>query len=87
MECSPVSRIDLSAPARPKRETDSIASGIRRIALAVLGVALIVSSFGVWIMQSAYTPPELSLMKLGLSLLMLIAGLCFYVSARQVRPR
>jgi hypothetical protein len=38
-----------------------------------------------WAVPGSENMPELSLMKLGISVFMLIAGLCCIVSARRVR--
>ncbi|MDJ0821509.1 MAG: hypothetical protein QNJ09_06815 [Paracoccaceae bacterium] len=60
----------------------SIVHLVMRLALMLLGAALCASAFGLWLVPAASAVPELSLMKLGLSLFMLISGLCCLVLAK-----
>ena len=55
---------------------------VMRLALMLLGASLCASAFGLWLVPAASAVPELSLMKLGLSLFMLISGLCCLVLAK-----
>lgn len=56
---------------------------ILRLALSIIGCALGLSAFGLWLMPGTGGLPELSLMKLGLSLFMLLLGVCFLVMAEK----
>ena len=56
-----------------------------RIAFGIVGWSLLFSAFGLWAMPGSDNVPELSLIKLGLSVFMLIGGLCCIVSTRAVR--
>lgn len=61
---------------------------IARISVAVLGAALVFAAFGVWLTPGASAAPELSLMKLGVSVFMLVAGMGCLIAARpNVRER
>lgn len=55
---------------------------ILRVILGVIGGGLSVSAFGLWLVPNAYHDPGLMLMKMGVSLFMLLAGLCLLVVAR-----
>ena len=73
------SPIDVSQDPMPR---DTRPRVFLRLGLGVLGWALLFSSFGLWAVPGSENAPELSLMKLGLSVFILIAGLCCIVSAR-----
>ncbi len=53
-----------------------------RFILSLLGSALMFSSFALWLVPGSSGLPELSLIKLGLSVFMLIGGLCCIASTR-----
>ncbi len=57
-------------------------SAISRFVLAMLGAALMSSSFALWLVPGTSGIPELSLIKLGLSVFMLIGGLGCISSTR-----
>jgi hypothetical protein len=63
-----------------------LASPLFRALLSVLGGALVVAAFGLWLMPFAQTAPMLLVMKFGVSLFMLIAGMCLVVLGRDL-PR
>ncbi|MFZ5964683.1 hypothetical protein ACOXXX_17205 [Thalassococcus sp. BH17M4-6] len=56
-----------------------------RMGFGVAGWSLMFSAFGLWAVPGSENVPELSLIKLGLSVFMLIGGLCCIVSARGLR--
>ncbi|QRF66234.1 hypothetical protein [Ponticoccus alexandrii] len=56
-----------------------------RVLLAVLGGALTLAAFGLWLVPVSGGMPMLFLPKLGISLVMLIAGMCFVVVGRGPR--
>jgi hypothetical protein len=55
--------------------------------LLVLGSGLIMSAFGIWLVRGTADAPGLSLIKLGVSLFMLILGMCFVVIAKSSPPK
>ncbi|MBS0124204.1 hypothetical protein [Thetidibacter halocola] len=56
-----------------------------RFGLAVVGVVLAMSAFGLWMVPGDTGQSPLSLDRLGLSLFMLLCGLCCLVVAQQMR--
>ena len=50
--------------------------------LMIVGFGLTLSAFGIWLVRGTEGAPELSLIKLGVSLFMLIAGMCLVVIAK-----
>lgn len=56
-----------------------------RLVLTMLGSAMIIAAFALWVVPEATAKPELLLIKLGLSLFVLIAGLCCLVGSRNMR--
>ncbi|MFZ7093365.1 hypothetical protein [Primorskyibacter sp. 2E233] len=48
-----------------------------------IGSTLCISAFGLWLVPGTAEMPGISLMKVGLSVFMLIGGMCFLVMARQ----
>lgn len=54
-----------------------------RALLAVSGGALVIAAFGLWLMPGASVQPALMMMKLGVSLFMLISGMCLVVVGRE----
>ncbi|MCR8550185.1 hypothetical protein M4578_20385 [Salipiger sp. P9] len=52
-----------------------------RLGLLVVGAAMALSAFGLWLVPGASHLPELTLIKLGLSLFLLIGGLCCLTGA------
>lgn len=71
--------VDFTPPSRDAAVNRCV---ITRAVLAVVGSALAFSAFALWLVPGSSNDPELSLMKLGLSLFMLIAGAACYLSAR-----
>ncbi len=65
---------DLRAGERP--------AAISRFVLALLGWGLMTASFAMWLGPTISGAPEVALMKLGLSVFMLIGGLCCVNSTR-----
>jgi hypothetical protein len=61
--------------------------GLARLGFRMLGAALMLAAFGVWTVPAAFAAPSLLLMKLGLSVLMLSAGLGMMVSTSGDRAR
>ncbi|MBV2361367.1 hypothetical protein KUH32_16500 [Thalassococcus sp. CAU 1522] len=49
---------------------------VTRLIVSIVGVALTASAFGIWLVPGDIRYPEMSLLKLGLSLFMLLSGLC-----------
>ncbi|KMK67014.1 hypothetical protein [Puniceibacterium sp. IMCC21224] len=73
----------MSVSADPAEQTHQAAPGtVGRFFYAVAGSALLFSALGLWMVPSGAALPELTLMKLGLSVLMLVGGLCCLVSTR-----
>ena len=72
----------LAEPASRARREIAISTVIIRLGLAIVGAALVFSAFGLWLVPGAAAMPGLSLMKLGISLFMLIFGMCCLVGAR-----
>ncbi len=60
----------------------NVAHIVMRLAMCLVGASMCASAFGLWLVPVASAMPELSLMKLGLSLFMLISGLCCLVLAK-----
>lgn len=53
-----------------------------RIVLTFVGVVFLLSAFGLWLVPGATGPAALSLMRLGVSLFMLLSGMCCLSGAR-----
>ncbi|MBP0481036.1 hypothetical protein [Sagittula salina] len=60
---------------------------LTRFVLICLGFGLTASAFGIWIVAGGPQAADLMLMKLGASLVMLIAGMCMLVFARDNNGR
>ena len=74
-----------TAPTANRRES-ALVTILSKLLLAVIGSALAFSAFGLWLVPNATELPGMALIKLGLSLFMLISGMCCLVLARS-RPR
>ncbi len=61
---------------------NSVPNMIARLMLAVIGSAFVCSAFGLWLIPGDGVFPEMSLIKMGLSLFMLIGGMCCLVCAK-----
>lgn len=48
---------------------------LRSIVMRVVGAAMVLSSTGIWLMPGAGADPELTLMKIGISIFLLFAGM------------
>lgn len=66
---------DLSNIQTPSSDLSAGNSLIARGTMLVLGMAMILSSLGVWIVPGSDWSPELALIKLGLSVFMALFGL------------
>ncbi|MEN9059951.1 hypothetical protein [Ponticoccus litoralis] len=69
----------------PRAESPRAPSFLARVLLTVLGGALTLAAFGLWLVPVSGGMPMLFLMKLGISLVMLIAGMCCLVVTRGQR--
>ena len=58
---------------------------LTRLVLGITGWSLLFSAFGLWAVPGSANVPELSLMKLGVSIFMLIGGMCCIVRTRPGR--
>ena len=77
---------DMSMDIASSRTVMVIGAGaLMRVVGALCGLALVVSAFGIWLVPADLHYPELLLIKLGVSLFMLIVGLCCLSCARPVR--
>lgn len=70
--------------AMPQMQS-SIRAMVIRFVLMCVGFALTMSAFGIWLVGQAGDAPSVLLMKLGVSLFMLIAGMCLVVIAKDSR--
>ncbi|WGW02471.1 hypothetical protein [Tropicibacter oceani] len=61
----------------------SVATIFRSLVLGFLGISLCISAFGLWLVPGGQGLPEVSLIKMGLSAALLIAGLCCMVMIRR----
>lgn len=66
----------------PVTRPASLPNALARLMLSVTGTALGCSAFGIWLVPAGGGLPDLSLVKLGLSLGFLLGGLCCVVIAR-----
>ncbi|KUF11819.1 hypothetical protein [Pseudoponticoccus marisrubri] len=66
---------------------DITARAVLRLGLAVLGGGLMLSALGIWLVGDAQGGPGLALVKLGVSLFMMMAGLCCVSLSRRPRGR
>ncbi|ETA52012.1 hypothetical protein P279_10950 [Rhodobacteraceae bacterium PD-2] len=69
----------------PRADSPRAPNFLVRVLLAVLGGALTLAAFGLWLVPVSGGMPMLFLPKLGISLVMLIAGMCFVVVGRGPR--
>lgn len=69
----------------PRAGADRAANFVARAVLTVLGAALTLAAFGLWLVSGSGGLAGLFLMKLGVSLFMLIAGMCLLVIGRGKR--
>ncbi|CUH80104.1 hypothetical protein [Tropicibacter naphthalenivorans] len=58
---------------------------LMRGVLTVAGAALVMAAFGLWLVPGEPDAPALSLIRLGVSLFMLISGMCSLVISRSGR--
>lgn len=65
-----------------KGGADRVAGFALRVCLTVMGGGLTLAAFGIWLVPGSGDLPMLSLMKFGVSLFMLIAGMCCVVMGR-----
>lgn len=74
----------MSAVVRQSRSlvADLFPGLLARVLLGVLGCSLTISAFGLWMVPGPAEAPAMALMKLGVSLFMLIAGMCCLVISR-----
>lgn len=79
MSASAVEAVKSDAGPRVSKEQVGL---LARLVLAVLGTALSISAFALWLTPGASAEPELSLMKLGVSVFMLICGMSCLIAAR-----
>ena len=79
-----MSAVTTDMPRQTSSERSLAGMALRGV-LGLAGAALCVSAFGLWLVPGAAGMPELSLIKLGLSVYMLIGGLCCLVTARAGR--
>lgn len=63
-----------------------VPGAVARFVFALSGTALMASSIGLWVVPTAASVPEVTLMKLGISVLMLMGGLFCFVSMRGHQP-
>lgn len=78
----------VSSTNLPQPDPRELGPGLlRRLLLGIAGWGLLFSAFGLWAVPGSDNVPELSLMKLGLSVFMLLTGLCCIVSTRRERDR
>ncbi len=68
------------APAR-----NSAPNMIARLLLTIMGTAMGVSAFGVWLVPGGSGLPDLTMMKLAASVMLLILGLSCIFLAREAR--
>ena len=61
----------------------SLSAIFRSLVLGFLGMSLCISAFGLWLVPGGQGLPEVSLIKMGLSAALLIAGLCSLVMIRR----
>ncbi|MFD1341793.1 hypothetical protein [Litorisediminicola beolgyonensis] len=72
----------------PSIETpDTGVALLPRLLLGLVGAALVFSGFGVWLFPAAEDLPELTLMKLGVSVFMVTGGACCLAIAQPFRRR
>ena len=74
-----VTSVDPTLPTEPQ---DERVGTLARMGLAVFGAGLSFSAFGLWLTPGANVEPELSLMKLGVSVFMLVAGVGCVIASR-----
>lgn len=76
----------LRQPRQDRHEQAGEFTGfVLRLLLGLMGASLTLASFGLWLVPGDGDAPSLSLMKLGVSLFMLISGLCCLVISRAQR--
>ncbi|WP_417722358.1 hypothetical protein [Salipiger sp.] len=73
----------LDAPQYRRRPADM--GTLLRAALAVAGTGMSLAAFALWVMPGTSNLPELTLIKLGLSLFLLIGGLSCLTGSRRAR--
>ncbi|MCT4610819.1 MAG: hypothetical protein N4A70_16645 [Pelagimonas sp.] len=69
--------------SNPSQDVTQLRGLLARVILAVVGGALATSAFGIWLVPSAHGESGLMLMKLGVSLFMLLVGLCLLVISKE----
>ncbi|GAA4224660.1 hypothetical protein J4E08_01145 [Sagittula sp. NFXS13] len=68
-----------------RRDVTPFGKLVLRYVLMAVGFALTMSAFGIWIVGNAEGSSDMMLMKLGVSLFMLIIGMCLIVVAKETR--
>ncbi|SMX28643.1 hypothetical protein TRP8649_02768 [Pelagimonas phthalicica] len=70
--------MDITTSDLTAKQAKPVAPGrfFQRLFLSFIGAALIMAGFGVWLASSVAHDPQMLLIKLGISLFMLISGLC-----------
>lgn len=58
---------------------------IARMLLMIMGVAMGISAFGIWLVPGGSGLPDLTMMKLAASVMLLILGMCCVFLAREAR--
>ena len=70
-----------------QRQTGSLKALVLQFLLMAMGFGLTMSAFGIWLVRGTYGTPDLMLIKLGVSLFMLISGMCMIVIAKSTAVR
>lgn len=72
----------MATPAARTRQVVPLRGLVLRFVLMCAGFGLTMSAFGIWLVASSHGAADMMLMKLGVSLFMLICGMCMIVVAK-----
>jgi hypothetical protein len=68
----------------PSGDAGRLGGFVLRFALMLVGASMVLAAFGLWLVPTTQADPGMMLMKLGVSLFLLLAGLCLLVIGRDM---